>query len=144
MTPDAPDAGAFRAAIGLATEPDGPSEAITALVDTGATYTLVPAPILRRLGVEPIGRQTFLIADGSRVEREIGEVTILLGDRRRTTVVVFGDDGAEPLLGAVTMEEFGLGVDPVRRRLVPVDGYLVGLRPEATGATIGLGAEGAR
>ena len=59
MTPEATDTGAFRAAIGLATEPDGPSEALTALVDTGATYTLVPAPILRRLGVEPIGRQTF-------------------------------------------------------------------------------------
>ena len=44
-------------------------------------------------------------------------------------MVVFGDEDAEPLLGAVTLEEFGLGVDPVRRRLVPVDGYLVGLRP---------------
>ena len=59
-------------------------------------------------------------------------------------MVVFGDDGAEPLLGAVTMEEFGLGVDPVRRRLAPVDGYLVGLRQEATGAAIGIGAKGAR
>ena len=130
MTPDAPDAGAFRASVGLATEPDGPSEAITALVDTGATYTLVPAPILRRLGVEPIGRQTFHVADGSRVEREIGWLLVRIDGEERPTVVVFGDDGAEPLLGAVTMEEFGLGVDPVRRRLVPVGGYLVGLRPE--------------
>ena len=144
MTPDAPDAGAFRAAIGLATEPDGPSEAITALVDTGATYTLVPAPILRRLGVEPISRQTFRVADGSRVEQEIGWLLVRIDGEERPTVVVFGDDGAEPLLGAVTMEEFGLGVDPVRRRLGPVDGYLVGLRPEAAGAAVGLGAEGAR
>ena len=121
--------GTFHQAIGLATEPGGPSEALTALVDTGATYTLVPAPILRRLGVEPIGRQTFLIADGSRVEREIGWLLVRIDGEERPTVVVFGDDGAEPLLGAVTMEEFGLGVDPVRRRLVPVDGYLVGLRP---------------
>ena len=122
--------GTFHQAIGLAPEPGGPSEALTALVDTGATYTLVPAPILRRLGVEPIGRQTFLIADGSRVEREVGWLLVRIDGEERPTVVVFGDDGAEPLLGAVTMEEFGLGVDPVRRRLVPVDGYLVGLRPE--------------
>ena len=121
--------GTFHETIGLAARPGGPPEEIAALVDTGATYTLVPAPILRRLGVEPIGRQTFLIADGSRVEREIGQVSIRLDDRSRTTVVVFGDEDAEPLLGAVTLEEFGLGVDPVRRRLVPVDGYLVGLRP---------------
>ena len=112
--------GAFHETIGLAARTDGPPEKIAALVDTGATYTLVPAPILR---------QTFLIADGSRVEREVGWLLVRIGGEERPTVVVFGDEDAEPLLGAVTLEEFGLGVDPVRRRLVPVDGYLVGLRP---------------
>ena len=121
--------GAFHETIGLAARPDGPPEEVVALVDTGATYTLVPAPTLRRLGVEPIGRQTFLIADGSRVEREVGWLLVRIGGEESLTVVVFGDEDAEPLLGAVTLEEFGLGVDPVRRRLVPVDGYLVGLRP---------------
>ena len=121
--------GAFHETIGLAARPGGPPEEIAALVDTGATYTLVPAPILRRLGVEPIRRQTFLIADGSRVEREVGWLLVRIGGEESPTVVVFGDEDAEPLLGAVTLEEFGLGVDPVRRRLVPVDGYLVGLRP---------------
>ena len=121
--------GAFHETIGLAARPGGPPEEIAALVDTGATYTLVPAPILRRLGVEPIRRQTFLIADGSRVEREVGWLLVRIGGEESPTVVVFGDEDAEPLFGAVTLEEFGLGVDPVRRRLVPVDGYLVGLRP---------------
>lgn len=121
--------GAFHETIGLAARPGGPPEEIAALVDTGATYTLVPAPILRRLGVEPIRRQTFLIADGSRVEREVGWLLVRIGGEESPTVVVFGDEDAEPLLGAVTLEEFGLGVDPVGRRLVPVDGYLVGLRP---------------
>ena len=121
--------GTFHETIGLAARPGGPPEEIAALVDTGATYTLVPAPILRRLGVEPIRRQTFLIADGSRVEREVGWLLVRIGGEESPTVVVFGDEDAEPLLGAVTLEEFGLGVDPVGRRLVPVDGYLVGLRP---------------
>ena len=121
--------GAFHETIGLAARPGGPPEEIAALVDTGATYTLVPAPILRRLGVEPIRRQTFLIADGSRVEREVGWLLVRIGGEESPTVVVFGDEDAEPLLGAVTLEEFGLGVDPVGRRLVSVDGYLVGLRP---------------
>ena len=121
--------GAFHETIGLAARPDGPPEEIAALADTGATHTLVPAPTLRRLGVEPIGRQTFLIADGSRVEREVGWLLVRIGGEESPTVVVFGDEDAEPLLGAVTLEEFGLGVDPVGRRLVPVDGYLVGLRP---------------
>jgi hypothetical protein len=32
--------------------------------------------------------------------------------------------GGEPLLGAFTLEGFGLGVDPVNRRLIPVPGLL--------------------
>jgi hypothetical protein len=41
------------------------------------------------------------------------------------TIVVFGDEGALPLLGAFTLEEFGLSVDPVGRKLIPVPGLLV-------------------
>ena len=44
--------------------------------------------------------------------------------RIEMTIVVFGEDGGPLLLGAVTLEEFGLGVDPVGRKLVPVPGLL--------------------
>ena len=37
---------------------------------------------------------------------------------------------APSLLGAQTLESFGLGVDPLGRRLVPVDAYL------ASGASV--------
>ncbi len=40
-------------------------------------------------------------------------------------MVVFGDAGTQFLLGAVSLEEFGLGIDPVARKLVPVPGYIV-------------------
>lgn len=39
------------------------------------------------------------------------------------TVVAFDEEDAEPLLGAVTLEEFGLGVDAVAHKLVPAIGY---------------------
>ena len=121
--------GTFNVTVEVAAGPDGPFESLEALVDTGATYTLAPAPLLRQLGVEPIDRITFIIADGSRMQQEIGEAVIRLDGRQRTTLVVFGDEGANTLLGAYTLEAFSLGVDPRNRRLVPVDGYLVGLRP---------------
>ena len=121
--------GTFNVTVEVAAGPDGPFERLEALVDTGATYTLAPAPLLRQLGVEPIDRITFIIADGSRMQQEIGEAVIRLDGRQRTTLVVFGDEGANTLLGAYTLEAFSLGVDPRNRRLVPVDGYLVGLRP---------------
>ena len=39
--------------------------------------------------------------------------------------VVFGPEATQPLLGAVTLEIFRLGIDPVRQRLIPVDGLLL-------------------
>ena len=121
--------GTFHSQIEIAAGPEGPFEALDALVDSGATYTLVPGETLRRLGVEPIERRTFVIADGSRLEREVGEALIRLEGRTLTSLVVFGDADAEPLLGAVTLESFGLGIDTVGRQLVPMPGYLVELRP---------------
>lgn len=33
---------------------------------------------------------------------------------------MFSIEGTEPILGAITLEEMGLAVDPVNRRLMPV------------------------
>jgi hypothetical protein len=51
-------------------------------------------------------------------------VRVKLGERIQPTLAVFGDPGTEPILGAFTLEGFGLGVDPVNRRLIPVPGLL--------------------
>ena len=67
--------GTFHQPIELAAGREGPFETMEALVDTGATYTLVPASILRRLGVEPTDSLTFIIADGSRMQQDIGEAS---------------------------------------------------------------------
>ena len=39
-----------------------------------------------------------------------------------SSLVVFGDDGSIPLLGAYTLEGFGLAPDPVNRMLIRVRG----------------------
>ena len=121
--------GTFQTPIELAANPDEPFEAIDALVDTGATYTVAPAPLLRRIGVEPIVRRQFALADGSTTEWDMGIAHVRLRGETLPSLVVFGEDDAEPLLGAVTLEEFGLGVDPVGRRLVPVVAYRAGYWP---------------
>lgn len=96
----------------------------TALVDTGSTYSVFPADVLTKLGVEPVGRRPFQLADDSIVEYEVGEARIGLDGDERTIPVVFGPGGVTPLLGATALEIFLLAVDPVRRRLVPVPGLL--------------------
>jgi len=102
-------------------------EALEVLVDTAATYTWVPRSILERLGVTPAFRFPFILADGRRIEREMAETRIRLDGQSRTTLVVFGDEGTLPLLGAYTLEGFGLAADPVNRRLIPVPGLLMAL-----------------
>ena len=95
-------------------------EQVEALVDTGATFTIVPASILHRLGVEPHERGSFELADGSFRDYSIGETRVQVDGEEINSPVVFGDEEMEPILGAVTLETLGRAVDPARRRLIRV------------------------
>ena len=107
-------------------DPDGKRfEPVEALVDTGATYTTAPASLLRGLGIAPMSVGRFTLADGSQTERQIGQTWIRLNGESYIAPVVFADERSGPLLGAVTLEIFRLGVDPVSKRLIPVDGLLM-------------------
>jgi clan AA aspartic protease len=97
---------------------------LEAIVDTGATYTVVPATLLHTLGIQRLERRKFEMADQRVVEFDVGEVRLRLDGREQTVLAVFGPEDATPLLGATTLELFGLGVDPVGQRLVPVPGLL--------------------
>ena len=107
-------------------DPEGRQyEAVEALVDTGATYTVVPASLLRRLGVTPHTKAPFELADGRRREMELGRGWVRIGEKAEQTLVVFGDEEAGALLGAYTMEGLLLAADPVHQRLVDVPGLLM-------------------
>lgn len=110
----------FSVPIAIAASPEGPFETLDAVVDTGAFYTWAPRSVLERLGVRPTDRQQFGLADGSLIEREIGDVIVRIDGRIRHTICVFGDEGTEPLLGVVTLEEFALAADLVNHRLLPM------------------------
>ena len=88
-------------------------------MDSGATYTALPVSLLQRLGVAPHGARRFVLADGQRVELGFGRTWMRLDGREEISPVVFQEEGAQPLLGAVTLEIFGLGIDRVKGRLIP-------------------------
>ena len=96
-----------------------PSREIAATVDTGAAYTVLPASLVQELGVEATDTRRLLLADGRQVDIEIGELRATVHGKSAATLVVFGDDGAPPLLGAYTLVGLGLAVDPAAQRLVP-------------------------
>ena len=100
-------------------------ETVEAMVDSGATYTALPVSMLQRLGVVAHGVRSFVLADGRRVELGFGRTWMRLDGREEISPVVFQEEGAQPLLGAVTLEIFSLGIDPVKGRLMPVDAFML-------------------
>ena len=100
-------------------------ETLEALVDTGSSYTVIPASLLQGLGIAPQERIEFELADGRIIERDIGEARIRVDGRSTITLVVFGDEGVSPQLGAYTLEGVRLAVDPVGKRLVPTRALLM-------------------
>ena len=91
---------------------------------TGAAYTTLPGDLLRELGVAPMGRRRFPLADGRRIEMDFGEVRATVDGESVTTLVVFGEDDAPAVLGAYTLLGLALAVDPEGRRLVPTQPIL--------------------
>ena len=116
--------GTFSVTISVAGD-DQSSEELEALVDTSASNTVIPADLLQRLGLRPHRTSVFQLADGREVEMEIGRAWVRVDGQREFTQVAFGPEGSEPILGAITLEEMNLSVDPVARRLVPVKRYLM-------------------
>jgi clan AA aspartic protease len=102
------------------------------LVDTGATWTMLPGEVVTRLGLSATRQRMVTLADGKRVTYPAGQVAIQLNGEELITVFLSGPPGSLALLGAVTLEELGLAPDPVRKILVPVGGLLAGARSEVT------------
>ena len=87
------------------------------LVDTGATDSLVPAPELNRIGVKPVGKQAYELANGTVEEYEFGLAEIVFMDEVTAGRVIFGPADSEPILGVTALESVGITIDPARRTL---------------------------
>jgi len=112
--------GTFFAEVMLAApERPGRREPVTLLVYSGSTYTWVAAALLRVLSVAPAERRRVVTIEGQVVERDAAEVLITLEGRTLHTVCLCGGAGDLGVLGAYTLEGFGLGIDPVQRKLIP-------------------------
>ena len=104
---------------------DGRRVTIDALVDTGSTFTTLPAALLSEMEVRPRRQVRMRVADGRSITEQLGVLNIELNGIEEVTYVVFGGPDAPATIGAITLEALLLGVDPVNKRLVPVEGWLV-------------------
>lgn|SRR5512143_330855 len=87
------------------------------LVHAGATDSLAPAAELIRIGVRPVGRMVYELADGSFKEYPFGLVEIAFMGELTAGRVIFGPNTAEPLLGVTALESVGITMDPANRTL---------------------------
>jgi len=87
------------------------------LVDTGAMPSMAPASALKKIGIQPTGKQLYELASGELIEYEYGTAELSFMDEVVPTRIIFGPDDIEPLLGVVALEIAGFVVDPVTQTL---------------------------
>ena len=75
--------------------------------------------MLEEIGITAERKQGFVVADGRRIDRDIGYALVTVGEVEAPDLVVFAEPGDLSLLGAHSLEGLNLKIDPVRRELVP-------------------------
>lgn len=102
-------------------------EKLEFLIDSGAIYSVAPAKTLKRLGIKPLTEQEFRLADGSKIKRKKGIALFKYKEHIGGADVIFGEEGDSLLLGAFTLEALGLGLNPIKRELIPIPMILANL-----------------
>jgi clan AA aspartic protease len=87
------------------------------LVDTGAIDCMAPGKHLRAIGIEPRGKRTYELADGTEIIMEIGVASVEFMGEVVGVTIIFGQDDIEPILGVTALESVGIEVDPQNQRL---------------------------
>ena len=116
--------GTFTVPLTVGNPDSAAQETVEALVDTGATFSVMPASLLRRLGIEPTRTRRLRFANGQVEERQTGMAFFEVDGIDCEAMVVFGPEDLH-LLGATTLEALLLIVDPINKRLIPEVGLLM-------------------
>ena len=112
------EVGTFKATIGVSDGNGGRTEWIDALVDTGAVHSVMPAAMLRRIGIQPDYERVFTYADGRKSKLSVGQARISVERKAGFSPVVFGED-ERYLLGATTFQVLDLIADTSNHKLIP-------------------------
>jgi len=104
----------------LADDEKGEDVICNALVDSGAAELALPIEIISRLKLEELDKVRVYTADGGEHEyRVFGIVEIEVEGRICHVRVIELPHGAEPLLGAVPLEEMDCHVSQLQKKLLP-------------------------
>ena len=106
---------------GTVTGPTGEQRRVNFLVDSGASYSLLPCDVWQALELERKRTVSFALADGTTIHRDVSECHLALAGQDGHTPVILGEPGDDDaLLGVVTLENLGLVLDPFKRTIQPI------------------------
>ena len=91
-------------------------------IDTGVLYSFVPEDYLERISVEPSATRNVVLADGRQQARLLGFCDFQINglESNIPCPVIFAPKGSLLLLGATALENFGVEVDPIHKKLKPI------------------------
>lgn len=101
---------------------------VNVLVDSGALMLTINEEIQTQLGLQQVDARSAQMADGSLIKLPVvGPIEVRFANRRSSVDAMVLPGDAEPLLGAIPMEDMDVLVDPQQRRLVvnPEHPYIV-------------------
>ena len=116
--------GTFNVRLGVSDGNGGPTEWVDAVVDTGASFTVLPESLCLRLGLQPKKRLEFTFADGRNKMLSIGSAYLHVSGEENYSTVVFGAEG-QYLLGATALQELVLIPDTTNHKLIPSPKLLI-------------------
>ncbi len=90
------------------------------LIDSGAVYSLIPKVDCDKLAIEGYKEMDFFLADGTKINRQVGDAYFEFEGEGGMAPVIIGEEGDEPVLGATTLESLGLILNPFKRELYPM------------------------
>lgn len=106
---------------GVVRGPTGKESTVRFLIDSGATYSLLPKTVWEAIQLVLKRDLDFSLADGTVARRRVSECYIVLPQGEGHTPVILGEPGDdEALLGVVTLEILGLVFNPFNRTLQPM------------------------
>ena len=87
------------------------------LIDTGATYTVLPEEILEQMGAARIPTEVEIeLGNGERVKANAYGVAIKIEEVEAPSMSITFE-GAQTVIGVETLESIGLKLDPTTSRL---------------------------
>lgn len=110
--------GIFNVPVSVGNRDTADQETVNAVVDTGSTFSMMPASLLNRLGIRPTESRRLRRANAQIAEYPTGMARFAIAGRDGEARVIFGPDNIY-LLGATTLEDLSFIVDPINRDLIP-------------------------